>query len=166
MWWTEFSSRSTNAPVTITHLGGSQVVYVNQTQNGGTWNYLSTYSFNAASGGNVMINAEDSVLSYCADAVKLVYVPDSAAPGITGYAPDEAVVNDTEGASRTFNITVNQTVNVSWLINGTEFSNQPYVTESIYTNTSAAAGYWNVSAVVENANGTAMHTWMWNVTVV
>jgi hypothetical protein len=58
------------------------VVYVNQTQNGGTWNYLSTYSFDAASGGNVMITAEDSVPSYCADAVKFVYVPDANVPPI------------------------------------------------------------------------------------
>ena len=32
-----------------------------------------------------------------------------------------------------------------------------------YTNTSAAPGIWNVSAIASNANGTAMQTWWWTV---
>jgi len=122
MWWTEYSSRSTNTPVIITHLGASQVVYVNQTQNRGMWNYLGTYSFDTTSRCNITVTAVDSVHTYCADAVKFVYVlpeaPKAAqgiidyTPGIISYAPDVALVNDTEVAQRTFNITVNQTVTV------------------------------------------------------
>ncbi|MCW7070712.1 MAG: right-handed parallel beta-helix repeat-containing protein, partial [Methanophagales archaeon] len=85
-------------------------------------------------------------------------------PIITGYAPAEAEVKDTEGATRTFNITVDQVVNVSWQINGTEVQFNESVMEASYTNTSAEIGYWNVTAVATNANGTAMQTWMWNVT--
>lgn len=84
-------------------------------------------------------------------------------PSITSYAPDSPV-NDIEGASRTFNITVDQIVNVSWHINGTVVQTNTSETEASYTNTSASAGVWNVSAIVSNANGTDMQTWIWDVT--
>ncbi|MCW7075329.1 MAG: right-handed parallel beta-helix repeat-containing protein, partial [Candidatus Methanospirare jalkutatii] len=85
------------------------------------------------------------------------------APKITSFAP-QSPVYDNEGTTRTFNITVDQLVNVSWWINGTEVFNQTAVTESTYTNSSAAIGTWNVSVIVSNANGTAMQTWIWHVT--
>jgi len=86
------------------------------------------------------------------------------APNITSWYPAATEIYDIEGATRTFNVSINQTVNVSWLINGTEVSNETGVTESTYTNDSAAVGYWNVSAIVENENGTDMQTWIWEVT--
>jgi len=85
------------------------------------------------------------------------------APEITSFAP-ESQVTDIEAATRTFNVTVNQTVNVSWQINGTEVQLNEGVTEATYTNQSAAEGTWNVSAIVTNANGTDMQVWVWNVT--
>ena len=84
------------------------------------------------------------------------------APSIISYAPPTPVSDD-EGATRTFNISVDQTVNVRWLINGTVVQTNESVTEASYTNTSAVAGYWNVSAVATNENGTAMQTWWWSV---
>ena len=105
--------------------------------------------------------------SYCVDAVQFVCMPpeaSNAVPSITSYTPDEILVNDAEDASRTFSIMANQTVDVTWIVNGAEVFNSPAVTESSYTNMSAVAGYWDISAVVENTNGTAMHTWVWNVT--
>jgi len=82
MWWTEYYTRSTSAPVTIEYDGGSQVVYVNQYQNGGMWNHLSTYSFNEATGGTVTITTDISPDSYCADAVMFVYVLGANIPPI------------------------------------------------------------------------------------
>jgi hypothetical protein len=93
----------------------------------------------------------------------LTIVPSAVPPTIISFAPPPPV-SDCEGATRTFNITINQTVNVSWLINGTEVFNQTGVTESAYTNTSAAVGTWNVSAIASNPNGTDMQTWIWNIT--
>jgi hypothetical protein len=87
----------------------------------------------------------------------------TAPPEITSYAP-ESPVDDYVGATRTFEITINQTVNVSWQINGTEVQTDTSVTAASYTNTSAANGSWNVSAIVTNANGTDMQTWTWTVT--
>ena len=83
-------------------------------------------------------------------------------PTITSFAPPSPV-NDYEGANRTFNITINQILNVSWQINGTEVQTNASVTAASYTNTSAANGTWNVSAIVNNANGTDMQTWVWIV---
>ena len=89
--------------------------------------------------------------------------PVKPAPNITSSAPSSPVT-DYSGATRTFNITIDQPVNVSWLINGTVVKDsEKGVTEASYTNTSAVVGTWNVSAVVENANGTDMQTWIWNV---
>jgi hypothetical protein len=93
---------------------------------------------------------------------QLIIVTLKAPPEITNYAP-ESSVNDYEGAKRTFNITINQTVNVSWQINGTVVQTDKNTTESSYTNTSAVVGTWNVSAIVNNANGTDMQTWTWTV---
>jgi len=84
-------------------------------------------------------------------------------PEITYYAP-ESPVNDYVGASRSFNITINQIVDVRWQINGTEVQTNASVTEASYMNTSAVNGIWNVSAIVCNANSTDMQTWDWRVT--
>ena len=107
--------------------------------------------------------------SFAAPAILLVYENEKEeappAPKITSWYPVEAAVSDYEGASRTFNVSVDQTVNVSWLINGTEVSNQSDVTGSEYTNTSAAVGTWNVSAIASNLNGSDMRKWDWIVTL-
>jgi hypothetical protein len=84
-------------------------------------------------------------------------------PSITGFAPNTPV-SDFAGASRTFNITVNQTANVTWYINGSQVKTNTSVTGANYTNTSAASGFWNVTAVANNTNGTASQQWLWNVT--
>ena len=91
----------------------------------------------------------------------------TGAPNITDRHPVETFVYDAEGAARTFNITVNQTVDVRWEINGSVVKDtEKGVTEASYTNTSAVAGYWNVSTIATNVNGCDMQTWMWNVTSV
>jgi hypothetical protein len=82
---------------------------------------------------------------------------------ITAYAPESAV-NDSRGATRTFNISINQAANVSWQINGSVVQTDKSVTAASYTNTSAEIGTWNVSAIVSTANGTCMQTWEWTVT--
>ncbi|RCV63254.1 hypothetical protein C5S53_14995 [Methanophagales archaeon] len=86
-----------------------------------------------------------------------------APPEIIFYVPDSPV-HDSRGATRTFNITINQTVIVSWQINGTTVQTNGSVTEASYTNTSAVIGTWNISAIVTNANGTDMQMWAWTVT--
>ena len=93
-----------------------------------------------------------------------ITVTSAGAPDIISFAP-ASPVSDTEGATRTFNITVNQIVNVSWYINGTpvQYNNTDGVTEASYTNDSAVIGTWNVSAIASNTNGSDMQTWIWKV---
>jgi len=88
-------------------------------------------------------------------------------PNITAWNPFDAVVNNTEGESRTFNVTVNQTVDICWRVNGTEVQTNESVTETAYTNTSAVIGTWNVSVIATNTTTglSDMHTWIWNVTL-
>ncbi len=84
------------------------------------------------------------------------------APNITAN-PATSMVSDTPGATRTFSITANQTVNVTWSINGSQVLSDTNVTTSSYTNTSAALGTWNVTAVVSNTNGEVSQMWNWIV---
>ncbi len=48
-WWPEGWNRSLTAPYIIYHSAGSTTVNVNQQTNGGKWNSLGTYNFNAGS---------------------------------------------------------------------------------------------------------------------
>jgi parallel beta-helix repeat protein len=81
---------------------------------------------------------------------------------IISYVP-KSPVNDLEGSTRTFSITLDQIMNVSWEVNEIEVQTDTSVTKSSYTNTSAVRGIWNVSAIARNPNGTAIQTWIWKV---
>jgi uncharacterized repeat protein (TIGR01451 family) len=89
--------------------------------------------------------------------------PAPAAPNITSFAPPSPV-NDTVCTWRMFNVTVNQTVDVSWYLNESFLFTNDSVTEANYTLHAQFVGDNNVSAVATNANGTDMQTWIWNVT--
>lgn len=86
-------------------------------------------------------------------------------PKIINSSPTSPV-NDIAGASRTFNVTIDQIVNVTWYINGTLVGSINGVTNAKYTNSSASSGIWNVTAVASNVNGSVMRSWTWNVTPV
>jgi hypothetical protein len=82
---------------------------------------------------------------------------------IISWNPVEKTISNIEGESRTFSISINQTVNVSWDINGTEVFNQSCVNFSECVSTGVIAGTWNVTAIASNENGTDMQTWDWFV---
>ena len=86
-------------------------------------------------------------------------------PDITAWEPTEEAVNSTEGESITFEITVDQEVDISWQINATEEQTDEGETEAEFTK-SAVAGTWNVSAIATNTETglSSMHTWIWSVT--
>jgi len=86
-------------------------------------------------------------------------------PSITAREPAEEAVSSTEGKSITFEITVDQEVDISWQIKGTEEQVDEGVTKAEFTR-SAVAGTWNVSAIATSTETglTSMHTWIWSVT--
>jgi len=77
-WWTTFSSRATQAPYTIHYYDGGALtdeVRVDQRYNGGEWNLLGTYHFNALTPASVSIVREDwDNDNTCADAVCFIPV--------------------------------------------------------------------------------------------
>ncbi|RZB33182.1 MAG: hypothetical protein AEth_00101 [Candidatus Argoarchaeum ethanivorans] len=85
-----------------------------------------------------------------------------AVPIITAFAPPSPV-NDTVCTWRTFSVTVNQTVNVSWYLNNSLLHTNVSTKEANCTLHAEFVDDNNVSAVATNANGTDMQTWVWNV---
>ncbi|WP_419663064.1 lipase-like protein [Desulfosarcina variabilis str. Montpellier] len=77
MWWTTWSSRSENIPVTIDHSGGTDTVFVNQQVGSAMWNELGEYPFSAGDTYAVTITSQPAPSSTCADAVKFVYTGDA-----------------------------------------------------------------------------------------
>jgi hypothetical protein len=69
-WWTAFPNHATNAPYTIRHSGGTTVVRTNQETNGGQWQGIGSYHFNAGTGGYVELS-NDANEHVTADAVRL-----------------------------------------------------------------------------------------------
>jgi hypothetical protein len=71
-YWPAAGTRYTAVPHTITHAGGSTTINVNQTINSATWVSLGTYTFNAGTGGNVVISNTGTSNYVIVDAVKFV----------------------------------------------------------------------------------------------
>jgi formate-dependent nitrite reductase cytochrome c552 subunit len=98
------------------------------------------------------------------DAIEALGSTATGKPNITSFSPTTPTVIDVVGGpTRTFSITVNQAVNVSWQINEAEVTNETGVTTSSYPISSAIQGTRNVTAVAQNDNGSAMQKWTWVV---
>jgi hypothetical protein len=131
MWWSGWSSRATNVPVTIVHRDGSQAVSVNQGQNAGKWNSLGQFYFNGT--GRVTIKAvSGSTVSTCADAVRFVNVGG-------GVNQPPVAVNDTatttKGTPVAINVISNDTddvgINAASVAIVTSPANGPLPTEAV-----------------------------------
>jgi len=86
----------------------------------------------------------------------------TSSPNITSLSPSSLEEN-VEGGTQIFKIYVDQHVDITWYINGTEVSNQSDVTKSIYINNTAAVGTWIVNVTASNKNGAISHEWVWVV---
>jgi hypothetical protein len=98
-WYPAGTNRSTGAPYTVFYKGGSSTVKMNQQSNGGKWNLLGTFFFNAGTSGYVQLsNATSSTgANVMADAVKWSYDPDLTPPSIynisiSNLTPDQATI--------------------------------------------------------------------------
>ncbi len=85
------------------------------------------------------------------------------APSISTPSPDSDP-STTTGDTQAFSVNVNETCNVTWLINGSNVAINTSVTFAEYSNTTAPEGVYNVTAFAENANGTDQEEWIWTVT--
>ena len=72
MWWTKWSSRSSNVPVDIENNDGVLTVYIDQQVNGGQWNSQGQYYFESATTYDITITSQPGPSSTCADAVRFV----------------------------------------------------------------------------------------------
>lgn len=84
-------------------------------------------------------------------------------PVIINYTPEPDVYSNI-GEVKIFSVIVNQSVNITWINNELQVrQTNKSVTEASYANKSVTAGVWNISAKIENANGTDIITWEWYV---
>ncbi len=72
VWYPAGSNRANNAPYAIAHAGGTSVVRVNQQTNGGRWNILGLYEFEAGTAGSVTLTDDANPSVVVADAVRFV----------------------------------------------------------------------------------------------
>lgn len=72
--WTADPGRSNNVPFNITYNAGTVPVYKNQQVNGGSWQLLGTYPFNAGTGGKVVVSNTGTSGHVIADAVRFQLV--------------------------------------------------------------------------------------------
>ncbi|WP_406659919.1 S-layer protein domain-containing protein [Methanolobus sp. ZRKC3] len=86
------------------------------------------------------------------------------APSITIVDPTDLTPSDNTGDSRTFEVTINQPVNLTWIMNGTTLTTNTSVISSSYSFDSAPEGTHNLTVFAENANGTDQEKWDWTVT--
>jgi hypothetical protein len=93
-WWTQLSTRPPAAPYAITHSGGTTTVEVDQRVNGGQWNLLGSFTFDATA--RVRITAVGTT-STCADAICLNLVGPPVEPPtavIDSIVPNPADVGE------------------------------------------------------------------------
>jgi lysophospholipase L1-like esterase len=152
MWHTAYSSRSASVPVRIAHADGTNTVIVNQQINGGMWNALGTYSFNAGGTYSVTITSQPGPSSTCADAVKFELAAPSP-PSITTQPISQSVI---AGSTATFSVAASgaQPLNYQWQKNG---ANIPGATGVSYTTPpcSTADNGAQFRCVVSNSAGSA-----------
>ena len=153
MWWTEFSSRSSNVPVFIEFSGGTDTVYINQQENGGQWNFIDQYLFNAGVSYDITITSQPSPSSTSADAVRFVMAA-LIPPGITGHPLDQSV---TEDNAATFSVaaTGSSPLDYQWQRGGVDILG---ATGDMYTTpaTTLADNGALFSCVVSNTAGSAI----------
>jgi predicted RNA-binding protein with TRAM domain len=110
MWWTEYASRSDNIPLFIEFAGGTDTVPINQQANGGQWNVINTYPFEAGVSYDITITSQPAPTSTCADAVRFVLVS-ATPPSITSQPSSQTV---TVGETATFSVTATGSAPLSY----------------------------------------------------
>ncbi|WP_225308609.1 golvesin C-terminal-like domain-containing protein [Hypericibacter terrae] len=91
--WPASAANATDAKYTVTYEGGSTTVTANQRVNGGQWNLLGTFPFNA-SGAGYKVDLPDTSASGKVVADAIYYVRDSAPVDSFTWTPDIVTPGD------------------------------------------------------------------------
>ena len=145
-----------NVSYSDTDISGVQESTLRLWKHNGSWNEVGGSGVNEAENYVYANITEFSIFAPLGNALA------AGTPNITSYAPDTPV-NDTICTWRTFNVTVNQTVNVTWYLNDTPLHTNESVTDAYCTLHAEVVGEHNVSAIADNANGKDVQVWVWNV---
>ncbi|WP_367871952.1 GDSL-type esterase/lipase family protein [Luteolibacter sp. Populi] len=130
--WTALANRATNVPVTVNHVGGSTVVTVDQTRNGGVWFKLGDFALAEGAESSVVISNAGTTGFVIADAVG-VEIPAVALraskgrigePAIAGPASETSVLTVTRSGPVTGSLEVGLTFGGS-AVNGTDYDLLP-----------------------------------------
>ncbi len=78
IYYPQGTNRAPDAPFTVQHAGGSTTYLVDQQHNGGQWNVLGTFQFNAGTSGRVWLSNNASPSVVIADAVRFTPVSGAA----------------------------------------------------------------------------------------
>lgn len=132
--WASDPNRHANVPYTINYDGGSNVVTVNQQTGGGIWHDFGDFSFQAGTGGNVVLSAPDTNGFVIADAVAFsmgagqdtgfidpstltAYASSNISTGNRG--PSQAVNGaGMDDSLETYHLATNNGDNINWLSEG------------------------------------------------
>ncbi len=82
IFYSSFSNRATNVPVTISHASGTTNIVLNQQVEGGTWKDLGTFAFNAGTTGTLRIDNTATNGFVIADAVRWTPDPPLSGPDV------------------------------------------------------------------------------------
>lgn len=153
MWWTAFSSRSSEVPVQVQHAAGIVSLTVNQLISGGQWNTLGTYQYQAGTTYRVTVSTLADNTTICADAVRFAKssAPVNHPPLIAPIADQTVTIPNTV----TFTIGTSDADGDSvavWAQNlppGSNFSNKVFS----WTPSAAQAGAYEVTFIANDGNG-------------
>ena len=163
-WWpktsTGSSTNATNAPVTISHNGGTANLLVNQRIVNAQWVLLGVYSFNAGSY-TVTVSDAGTTSAVMADAFRFLRAPTSApaAPArlnAVGYGPGRIIISWTDLSNNEGSFSVERSPNGTsgWTVIGSALANANFYIDSGLTQSTTY--FYRVRAV--NSVGASAYT--------
>ncbi len=149
VWHPNDATRSTNAPWSVSFVGGTATTRINQATNGGIWQLaFSGKNFLRGTNGFVRVgNNANGSARVVADAVKFVF----GTPPVIASQPEDATVVAGEMSSFSMTTTGSEPFQYQWRFNGATVSNATNETFTITNSQPVHAG--NYSLVISNAFG-------------
>jgi len=153
-----------NFTVSATDADSDTITYGTNTTKGtfdtstGNFSWLTTYS---EAGTYIWyFNSSDGLGGVATEVITITVndVPLS----ITLFSPPSDPAT-TQGEAQSFSITMSRTASVTWYMNGVQVQTNASTTSATYTNSTAGAGTWNVTASATDGTDTASRTWNWTV---